>query len=105
MKRTIAMILILTLTAVICSAALACEEWYDTYMLRITKPAGRSYIYLYDRPSSTKGANLGRIDNGDIAFVYHTENGLGHKSSRWAFCEINGKLGYIRWDNLTPVCW
>lgn len=35
------------------------------YKVSITMPAGYDHIYLYDQPSSTKGKNLGKIDNGE----------------------------------------
>ena len=76
------------------------EGWY---IVNITKPAGRAYIYLYDQPSSTQGRNLGRVDNGTYAYVYWRETGLGGKTSKWCYCNYDGTYGYIRWDNLMPA--
>ena len=106
MKKMIAMVMVLALMAsVLCSGALASGyKDYSTeglYSLWVTMPENYDHVYLYDRPSSTKGRNLGRIDDGDLVYVYYTTGGLNHNSV-WAYCDFMGTSGYIRFCNLVP---
>ena len=91
----------------LCDTALAYQDYSASgyYSLWVTKPADHDHVYLYDRPSSTKGMNLGRIDNGDLVYVYYLTNGLNGHDSVWAYCDFNGVEGYIRYCNLTPENW
>lgn len=70
------------------------------YRLQITMPEGNTHIYLYDKPSSTKGDNLGKLENGAKVYVHYTTKGIGKKSSTWGYCSVNGKEGFIRMPNL-----
>ena len=70
------------------------------YRLQITAPAGNTHIYLYNKPSSTKGDNLGKLENGAKVYVHYTTKGIGKKSSTWGYCSVNGKEGFIRMANL-----
>ena len=108
MKKFVLMLMVLALAvSALGGTALACsqEDWSvsGVYSLWVTKPADHDHVYLYDRPSSTKGQNLGRIDNGDLVYVYHLTNGLNGSSSVWAYCDYNGVEGYIRYCNLEFV--
>lgn len=107
MKKLMAVMLVLAvIISILCNTALAYEDYSASgyYSLWVTKPADHDHVYLYDRPSSTKGRNLGRIDNGDMVYVYYITDGLSHNST-WAYCDFNGTEGYIRFCNLTPEYW
>ena len=75
------------------------EGWYTVFTL---VPEDHDYSYIYDKPSSSKGKNLGRVDDDESVYVYSVETGVGKKGSLWAYCEYNGIQGYIRYDNITP---
>ncbi len=51
------------------------------------------YCYLYDRPSSTYGNNLGRHNNGELIYVldWYADDNYAKVE-----CANNGKIGYIR---------
>ena len=106
MKKIVAMLMVLaTVVSVLGCGALA-SNYKDysvegVYSLWVTMPADHDHVYLYDRPSSTKGRNLGRIDDGDLVYVYYTTDGLNHNSV-WAYCDFMGTSGYIRFCNLVP---
>ena len=107
MKRLVSIMLLTALIAALfCSFTVAFadgdydysyEGWYEVY---VVMPADHTYSYIYDQPSSTKGRNLGRVDNGEVVYGYCLTHGLGHKTSRWVYCEYNGICGYLRYDNL-----
>lgn len=106
-KLLIVMMVLAIVVSMLCSTALAYEDYSVSgyYSLWVTKPADHDHVYLYDRPSSTKGRNLGRIDNGDLVYVYYTTDGLPGHNSVWAYCDFDGIEGYIRFCNLTPDYW
>ena len=56
------------------------------------------YCYLYDRPSSTYGNNLGRHNNGELIYVldWYADDNYAKVE-----CANNGKIGYIRKACLT----
>ena len=67
MKRAIilALTLSLLLSCVLPMTALAAAEgWYEVLS---KEPNG--YCYLYSKPSSTNGQNLGRYDNGALVYL------------------------------------
>lgn len=107
MKRLISIMLLTALIAALsCTFTFALAEdyvdysyegWYEVY---VVKPADHTYSYIYDRPSSTKGKNLGRVDNGEMVYGFFLTHGVNHRSSRWIYCEYNGICGYLRYDNL-----
>lgn len=74
------------------------------YVVNTVKPSGYTYSYIYDRPTSSSGKNLCRVDDGEWVYVYWREGGEGKKSSKWCYCEYDGIKGYIRWDNIVPDC-
>ena len=80
------------------------EGWWCT--VDTTYPAGYTFSYMYDQPSSTYGKNLKKLNDGEYVYVYSITPGTGQKSSDWAYCDYYGAsgtiTGYIRWDNLTP---
>lgn len=103
-KHLSALILFALLVSALAVPAAFASGYQDTnyagwYVVDITMPAGHDHIYLYDIPSSTKGSNLGRIENGTSVYAYWREDGFGN-DSKWCLCELNGKTGYIRWNNL-----
>ena len=104
MKRFISIALVaILLLASIQIPVLAESRDYSvkgSYVLRITVPKNRTYIYLYDKPSSTKGKNLGKIENGDSVYAYYKVKGIG-SSSYWVYCKCRGKKGYIRTNNIS----
>lgn len=106
MKRHLcAWILLALLVGIFAVPASFADGYQDTsyagwYIVNITMPAGYDHIYLYDRPSSTKGNNLGRINNGASVYAYWREDGYGN-DSKWCYCDLDGKKGYIRWNNLS----
>ena len=107
MRKMITMLMVLVLAvSILGSSALAYGyEDYSVqgyYSLWVTMPADHDHVYLYDRPSSTKGYNLGRIDNGDLVYVYFITEGLNGHNSTWAYCDFMGTEGYIRFANLVP---
>lgn len=64
------------------------------YIVRSKEPNG--YCYLYSKPSSSTGQNLGRYDNGEYVYV---EEYYAGGSSQSHFCYVrtqDGKYGYIR---------
>ena len=107
MKKILTVMMVLALAvSTLCGTALAYEDYSASgyYSLWVTKPADHDHVYLYDRPSSTEGRNLGRIDNGDLVYVYFLPHGYRHDSV-WAYCDFNGVEGFIRFCNLTPEYW
>lgn len=106
-KLMLVMMALAMVFSALCDTALAYQDYSASgyYSLWVTKPADHDHVYLYDRPSSTKGMNLGRIDNGDLVYVYYLTNGLNGNDSVWAYCDFNGVEGYIRYCNLTPENW
>ena len=108
MKKILTVMMVLALSvSTLCGTALAYEDYSASgyYSLWVTKPADHDHVYLYDRPSSTEGRNLGRIDNGDVVYVYYLTNGWNGHNSVWAYCYFNGVEGFIRYCNLTPEVW
>ena len=99
MKKILAFALALVTALTLASAAFA-YSWYDDtyplYMVESYEPNG--YCYLYDRPSSIDGRNLGRYDNGAYVRVIWN-NGDG-----WYYVVCtDGKEGYIHSWALTPA--
>ena len=76
------------------------EGWY--YVDSIT-PSGYTYSYIYDKPSSTSGNNLGRVNDGEQVYVYYATSDAGGKV--WGYCAYYGVgrtiKGYIRYENLS----
>lgn len=75
--------------------SLADTQNRERYWIYSTDPYG--YCYLYDKPSSSKGKNLGRYENGEYVQIvdwYADENYAK------VFCERTGKYGYINKKNL-----
>lgn len=63
---------------------------YDICTVYSTNPNG--YCYLYDKPSSVNGTNLGRHNNGETVYII---NWNATDDYAYVKCE-NGKIGYIR---------
>ena len=108
MKKTLMVMMVLALAvSALCGTALAYEDYSASgyYRLWVTMPADHDHVYLYDRPSSTEGWNLGRIDNGDLVYVYYLTNGFNGRNSVWAYCDFDGVEGFIRYCNLMPDNW
>ncbi|MBE5782855.1 MAG: hypothetical protein E7329_06000 [Clostridiales bacterium] len=66
----------------------------DVAYVNSTQPKG--YCYLYDKPSSVKGRNLGRHNNGEAVFIINWD-----ADSTYAQVEcMDGKIGYINKNSL-----
>ncbi len=87
----------LLLTAIPAASAYSYNDSYPAYRVESTSPNG--YCYLYDKPSSVTGRNLGRHNNGEIVKVINNDAGNGYY---FVICQ-NGKTGYILGRALTPV--
>ena len=66
----------------------------DVAYVNSTQPKG--YCYLYDKPSSVKGRNLGRHNNGEAVFIINWD-----ADSKFAQVEcMDGKIGYMSKNSL-----
>ncbi len=78
------------------------EGWYIVYSI---VPEDHDYSYIYDQPSSSKGKNLCRADDGEEVYVYFTVN-YPDSGATWAYCSYDSEKkgttfeGYIRYSNL-----
>ncbi len=91
---TVACTLLLSLATA--AQAYSYYDNYPQYVVESFSPNG--YCYQYDQPSSVTGQNLGRHNNGEVVKVidwYATDDYC------LAVCS-NGKIGYIRKNQLTP---
>lgn len=104
MKRRVIFLLVMAMlvSAVGFAASASGDSVRGWYSLWVTMPADHDHVYVYDMPSSTRGNNLGRINNGEWVYVYWLTDGLNSSSSVWAYCNYNGVEGYIRFCNLVP---
>lgn len=90
MKR---MVLLLTCLALLLSCtgafALSFSDNYPLYKVESYEPNG--YCYMYNKPSSIDGRNMGRFDNGSFVKVieWDKQNGFSYVIS------TDGKTGYI----------
>ena len=101
MKRLSVQLVLLMVLLCIAVPALASNDVRGVrYRVNITMPAGKDHIYLYDEPSSSKGKNLGRIDNGDYVTGISSVERNGYT---WIYCNYDGIKGYIRKNNLVKV--
>ena len=94
MKRFFAVILLLALL-IGSACAYSYDDYYDCYI--ITSTLSGQYAYMYDRPSSSEGRNLGAYSNDTVvkAIDYNA-------SSSFAFVITpDGKTGYIGKSYLT----
>ena len=65
---------------------------YEGYAyVNSTEPMG--YCYLYDRPSSTYGSNLGRHNNGELIYILDWYADTNYAQVE---CASDGRIGYIR---------
>lgn len=111
MKKLLSLLILAALVASLACVALAGNYDPDEadkdksvagwYTVKATVPDGITYTYLYNKPSSTKGDNLAKLDNGTKVYVYYKTPGIGKKSSTWAYVSANGREGFVRWPNLT----
>lgn len=78
------------------------EGWYTVYSI---VPENHDYSYIYDQPSSSKGKNLCRADDGEEVYVYFTVQ-YPDSGATWAYCSYDSETkgttfeGYIRYSNL-----
>jgi len=105
MKRLLAVLALVALAVAVCGVAALAEEDYDYsvegwYRVYSITPEDHDYSYIYDKPSSSKGKNLGRVDDYDYVYVEYKTEGQGKKSSEWAYCEFEDIEGYVRFENL-----
>lgn len=102
MKTTIRSIILLSLSmALLLSLVPAAQAYsyydnYPQYVVESYSPNG--YCYQYDKPSSVTGRNLGRHNNGEIVKVI---DWYASDEYCYTICS-NGKVGYIRKNQLTP---
>ena len=96
MKKLVSVLLLAALIAALIPCAMADSIYnYSLYEVRSFNPNG--YCYLYDRPSSSQGRNLGRHENGELVGVIgYTDE---HGGFYYVYC-ANGKYGYIHADAL-----
>ena len=94
-KRTALLITCLALLLSCTSAfALSFSDNYPLYKVESYSPNG--YCYMYNKPSSIDGRNMGRFDNGSFVKVIEwNENGYSYVIS------TSGKTGYIGSKALT----
>ena len=103
MKRLLVSVLLLALLACVCCPGHAAElkkdyskaGWYRVYTVL---PEDMDYSYMYNKPSSSSGKNLGRIDDDEYVYVSFVVKKSSEHS--WAYCEYDGKEGYVRFENL-----
>lgn len=110
MKKILcALLLTALLTSLLCAAFAAkfepdeADKDYTSagwYVVSSKVPEDHTYSYLYDKPSSTKGKNLGRADDGTKVYIYYTMEGIGRQGTIWAYCSCDGTEGYIRYSNV-----
>ena len=93
MKKVIAFLL-LTITVLSLLPSVLAD--YGTYTVQSYSPNG--YCYLYDRPSSVNGRNLGRLENGEQVWV------ISYDSRGWYYVSCYRGTGYIHDYALTPGC-
>lgn len=96
--------ILLASTLAFCGSAVAADQdksYAGRYYVNTTSPSDHTYSYIYSKPSSSEGKNLGRVNDGEQVYVYWVEKGTGKKSTKWAYCEYDGTEGYIRWSNLS----
>ncbi|MBE5787553.1 MAG: hypothetical protein E7324_08455 [Clostridiales bacterium] len=97
MKRLVLMIACLAMIFTATGAlAYQFSDNYPLYVVESYSPNG--YCYLYDQPSSVKGRNQGRFDNGAFVKVieYDYKDGFA-----FVIC-TNGKTGYMNNQCITP---
>ena len=92
MKKWMIFALILVLLLSVCCLAFA-----DAYIVASTEPNG--YCYLYDKPSSTNGRNLGRYDNG--AWIDILDWNADKNFAYVLTCD--DQTGYMRKSSLIPI--
>ena len=110
MKKILsALLLTALLTSLLCAAFAAkfvpdeADKNYASagwYRVSSKVPEDHTYSYIYDKPSSTKGKNLGRADDGAKVYIYYTMEGIGKQGTIWGYCSCDGKEGYIRFSNV-----
>lgn len=102
MKRKLFSLLALTLIlAMLTGAALADGSYrftddYPLYVVDSYSPNG--YCYMYDRPTSTYGKNLGRYNNGESLKVISTKTG----NEYYLVVDVNNQVGYVNGESLIP---
>ena len=101
-KALIAMLAALLALTCLTPATLAendytAEGWYEVFSI---VPENYDFSYIYDQPSSTYGTNLGKARDGSEVYVFYTTHGTGRRNSIWAYCDYDGTVGYIRYENL-----
>ena len=102
MKRKLFSILTLTLIlAMLAGVALAdgfyrFTDDYPLYVVSSYSPSG--YCYMYDRPTSTYGKNLGRYNNGESLKVISTKTG----NEFYLVVDVNNQVGYVNGECLIP---
>ena len=79
-------------------SSLASIEGIEVCYVYSTKPNG--YCYLYDKPSSSKGENLGRYDNGSLVAIL---DWYSDKNYAKVYTQDN-QTGYIRKTSLVFSC-
>lgn len=76
---------------------LASEDLPYDNLIYVNSVQPRGYCYLYDRPSSIKGVNLGRHNNGEEVYLIDWD-----VDATYALVECqNGKIGYINKNSLS----
>lgn len=100
--RIVSAVLVAVMMLMLAAGALADYSYLDCYYsdypyYKVESYNPNGYCYLYDRPSSVSGVNLGRHENGELVKV------LFHDASGWYYVVCsNGKQGYMHDYVLTP---
>lgn len=94
----LALALILSLLAGVALAdrAYRFTDNYPLYVVDSYSPSG--YCYMYDRPTSTYGNNLGRYNNGETLKVISTKTG----NEFYLVVDRNNQVGYVNGECLIP---
>ncbi|MGN1368550.1 MAG: SH3 domain-containing protein [Aristaeellaceae bacterium] len=99
MKRFLSLLFCLTLLLTLAAPLCASASGAGWYVVDSDSPKG--YCYLYSEPSSSKGRNLGRYDNGERVYVLDY---YGGQEGKYNYCHVqtqDGKTGYMHDYSLT----
>ena len=102
MKRRIfsvlaaALLLMTLLTGIALADGYAYSDNYPLYVVSSYSPSG--YCYMYDRPTSTYGENLGSYKNGEVLKVISTKAVNGY----YLVVDSSNRVGYVSAESLIP---
>ena len=106
MKKVLTAMILAALALALCASGALAKTTYPDYSeegwyrVNTTAPEGYDYSYIYSKPSSTQGRNLGKVEDDEVVYLYFVDKGTGRKSSLWGYCEYEDIEGYMRFENL-----